>query len=205
MHLIIIGLGNPGKKYEHTRHNIGRDIVSAFADANTFPEWEFDKYANALITELTSKNNTITLVLPETYMNNSGTTVAYLAKKYKSSPEQLIVVQDDLDLPFGYIRIDFNRGDGGHNGIKDITKRLKSKSYTRIRFGIIPTHNGALRKPKGEKKILDFVLKPFTNQEQAQIPSLLTKTTTILSTLITHGREHTMNTFNEKITKACNL
>jgi len=161
MHYIIIGLGNPGEQYTHTRHNIGRDIVAHFHNEHTFPDWHYDKKKHALHSTASIADNEVTLILPETFMNNSGIAVRAFFDALHIDTEHIIIVHDDLDLPLGRLRIGYNRGAGGHNGIKSIVQHLKTKAFTRLRFGIIPTYNNEPRKPRGEQAVLNFVLKQF--------------------------------------------
>ncbi len=146
---IIIGLGNPGKRYTNTPHNIGFEIIDKFAKENNFPEFKLSKKFNALVSE----SNNILLAKPQTFMNESGKSV----KKICGGPSSadLIVVHDDIDLPLGKIRISKNRGSAGHKGVESIIKELGTKKFIRIRIGV--ESNDVLRKFKKEQREL---LKP---------------------------------------------
>ena len=134
MALVIVGLGNPGKEYEKTRHNAGRMAVEVFAKKEGFNAFDFNKKANAFV----SKDGSATLVLPETFMNSSGKAVIQFVKTPKAAAKTLLVVQDDLDLPVGTIKMVFGRGSGGHKGIESVNRAVKTKDYARIRIGVAP-------------------------------------------------------------------
>src|SRR3989344_806354 len=116
MQYTIVGLGNPGKEYESSRHSTGRIVLEQFRKKNGFPDWEKNKKMNALASEGKLAREKVLLLEPETFMNNSGKSVAPLVKTKKAA-ERLVVIHDDLDLPLGAMKISFNRGSGGHKGI----------------------------------------------------------------------------------------
>jgi PTH1 family peptidyl-tRNA hydrolase len=164
--VIIVGLGNPGKKYINTRHNIGFEIIDVFAKENNFPEFRLNKKFNALVSE---KEN-ILLVKPQTFMNESGISVKKLAgvrpplNQRGSDPRNLrnlYIIHDDIDLPLGKIRISKNRGSAGHKGVESIIKELSTKNFTRIRIGIHPSCFHA--SVHGSK---EFVLEKFKKEEK---------------------------------------
>jgi len=157
---LIIGLGNPGKKYEITRHNVGFLILNEFAKSHNLV-WEKDKKAQA---EIVRFEQTI-LVKPRTFMNKSGLSVAYLVDYYKIAPENLLVVHDELDLDFGQTKLQRNVGAAGHLGVEDIVVSLKTKGFWRFRVGI--------GRPKNEKiETEDWVLSKFTSQELDEIRNI---------------------------------
>ena len=162
--IIIVGLGNPGRKYRNTRHNIGFQVVDEFARENKFPEFKLSKKFNSLISE---KNN-IVLAKPQTFMNESG-------KAVKKMTGELIVVHDDIDLPLGKVRISKARGAAGHKGVESIIKEIGTKDFTRFRIGISPKTG----KPKNVEK---FVLQKFTKQEKEIIKSLADYLTKLFGT-----------------------
>src|SRR3990172_4657291 len=137
MSYIIAGLGNPGEKYEGTRHNTGRLVLEHFAKKIEAGEWEENKKIRARVTEGKIGKERVTFVEPEAFMNNSGKCLASLVKSKKAA-EQLIVIYDDLDLPLGTLKVSFNRGSGGHRGLESIIKALKTREFVRIRIGISP-------------------------------------------------------------------
>lgn len=156
--ILIAGLGNPGAKYEHTRHNIGFDILDSLASALGIKFESFPKF-NALVAKLPSKE--IFLIKPQTFMNLSGTAIAPMMNFYKITT--LLVAHDDLDLSLGCIRFKKGGSSGGHNGLKSIDSTFGS-DYYRLRFGI----------SRSEKiPVIDYVLQKFTTQESDQLPALI--------------------------------
>lgn len=193
----IVGLGNPGEEYEQTRHNVGRIIVDAFRVTHAFSTWHHEKKVNALVAEGTVGKHTIVLVMPETFMNKSGTSVKGLVKNPKSA-QQLIVVQDDIDMPLGSLKIVFGRGSGGHRGIESIMRAIKTKEFVRLKIGILPTTpGGKLKKPKGEKKVLDFIMGKFIGKEAQTFKAVTKRAVDALEVIVTEGREKAMNEFNQ--------
>ncbi len=193
----IVGLGNPGEEYKDTRHNMGRIILEKFADANDFSEWEYDKYGNMLVSSGKIGKKKTELIMPETFMNKSGQAISYVNKKHKIKPENMIVIYDDLDMPLGTFKIAFNRGSGGHKGLESIKKALKTKEFIRIRVGVLQTTpTGKLKKPKGEKKVLDFIMKDFKKDEMAKIIKMSKTINEALKSTIADGRITAMNRFN---------
>ena len=164
MIFLIVGLGNPGKQYEKTRHNVGFMALDAFAQKNEFPGFQLDKKSNALISEGALNDKKILLAKPQAFMNNSGQAVKALYSKFYILYSNLIVVHDDIDLALGTIKISVNRGSAGHKGVDSIIKHLKTKNFTRIRIGIQPASLAG--RPAGKPKELDaFVLKKFSSEE----------------------------------------
>lgn len=171
--LLIIGLGNPGKKYIYTRHNIGFQVVDEFAKENNFPEFRLSKKFNSLISESILNNEKIILAKPQTFMNESGKAVRTLTNFYKiTRPGRvvrvvgLVVVHDDIDLPLGKIRISKNRGAAGHKGVESIIKEVGTKNFTRFRIGISPK----IGKPKNVEK---YVLQKFGKEEEKIIKQVI--------------------------------
>lgn len=204
----IIGLGNPEDQYEGTRHNIGRDIVTLFAKKNDFPEFEFDKKTNALVSvgeyvyipagKKTKKKEEVTLILPDTYMNKSGVAV----KKYITSvkkAETTMIVHDDLDLGIGTAKITFNKGAGGHRGLESIIKAIRTKSFSRMRIGISPvTVKGKIKKPSGEEKVVKHVLGKFSPKEQDVLKKVKKNSIEALGTFVSMGRARATGELNSK-------
>ena len=173
----IIGLGNPGEKYKNTYHNIAWLIF----DALGLIDWKFDKYLNAEFTGEHRSDEIFIYLKPQTFMNRSGEIIKGLKKMKDFSPENLIVIHDDIDLPFGKVKLSYNRGDGGHNGVKSIIQHLKSKKFYRIRIGVAKVlENGEQIKPNvlaslsekeqklSREKVLkevEKILKTFTQKE----------------------------------------
>lgn len=156
---LIVGLGNPGTEYEHTRHNIGFDFVDELARIWKISLKEEKKFFGQ-VAKVNLPENEIWLLKPSTYMNKSGTSVQSIAKFFKISPEEILVIHDELDIPCGQIRLKKGGGNGGHNGLKDIQAWLGTAEFYRLRLGI--GHPGdrnlvvhyVLHKPLAEEKIL---------------------------------------------------
>jgi PTH1 family peptidyl-tRNA hydrolase len=157
--MIIIGLGNPGEKYNKTRHNIGFEIIDQLKEENQFPDFKLSKKFNALISE----KNDIILVKPQTFMNLSGKAVRAITTFYKT--KEFIIIHDDIDLVIGKIKISKNRGAGGHKGIESIIREI-GKDFTRVRIGIQPEKG----KPINVEK---FVLQKFEKKELEEIKKSL--------------------------------
>lgn len=200
MSWIIVGLGNPGAEYEHSRHNVGRMVVDEFYRAagkdGDLADWKADPKTKALRSAGKVDGESVTLLKPETMMNNSGDSVKDLAGQPKKL-ERLAVVYDDLDLPLGAMKISFDRGSGGHRGLESVIKRVKSRAFVRVRVGISPaTPAGKLRKPAGEDRVIDFILGEFKPPEKDKLKKVAKRAAEALLCLITDGREAAMGKFN---------
>ena len=198
--MYLIGLGNPGTKYEKTRHNIGRLVVSRLHDTLHGNPWRNDKHANAFCAEGQLAGHALSFVLPETFMNRSGETARFLVSKRGASLDELVVLYDDVDLAFGTVRIGVGRGDGGHNGIKSIASSLGSKDFIRIRIGIAPTSfwTGKMKRPAGGGALERFVLGRLSRAEERALSDLVPLVTDIVATIATDGVERAMNRYNER-------
>ena len=172
--LLIVGLGNPGEEYEHTRHNVGFMALDDFAEKNNFDPWINKKDFKCLYTSQTMNDTRVVLCKPTTFMNLSGEAVQAIANFYKIQPVSVIVVHDELDVNFGQIRLRRGGSAAGHNGIKSVTKLLGEEDYGRVRIGIGP------KKPE-QIDSADFVLQDFSKAEQAELPALTREVTAILS------------------------
>ncbi len=173
---LIVGLGNQGKKYIGTRHNVGFACVDAFAEANGFPAWTEKKDFSAQLTSQLMGNVRIILAKPTTYMNLSGRAVAAICQFYKIPPQQTIVVQDELDIPFGELRSKSGGGAAGHKGVLSIIEAIGS-DFKRIRIGI---RNELAEKADGA----DFVLGKFNKDEQQHLKALTREASALLSEYI---------------------
>ncbi len=167
--IIIVGLGNPGKKYLDTRHNVGFQTIDEFIWENNFPELKLSKKFNALVSESIINGKKIILAKPQTFMNNSGKSVKTLFSFYK--PKELIIVHDDIDLPLGKIRISKNKGSAGHKGVESIIKEIGTKDFTRFRIGILPKTG----KPKNTER---YVLQKLNKEEEKLIKQVIQEITT---------------------------
>jgi PTH1 family peptidyl-tRNA hydrolase len=189
MQYLIVGLGNPGDEYAKTRHNTGRMIVEAFRKKNDFSEWNRDIGLKALTSKGAYGKDKVVLLAPDNFMNNSGKSVAPLVKNAKDA-ERTIVVYDDLDLPLGTMKISFNRSSGGHKGLESIIKALKTPAFARLRIGVSPaTPSGKIKKPKGEKAILDFIISEFKKPEAEIMKKVMKKGVDALTLVLDEGRE----------------
>ena len=194
--IVIVGLGNPGEEYENTRHSVGRIALDHFRTAQEFSEWEYNKKFKALISQKKIKKEDVCLVLPETFMNKSGTSVVSLIKN-KKQVERLVVIHDDLDIPIGSFKISFNRGSGGHKGVESIRRALKTEAFTRIRIGISQTTpSGKLKKPTGASHVDTFILGIFKPKERELLKQVARRVEGALMTTITEGKERAMNEYN---------
>ncbi len=196
MSYIIVGLGNPGNEYEETRHNVGRMMLFMVQKQHGFAEWSTNKKTKSLESNGFFKKEKAVLVMPETFMNNSGKAVVFYAKS-KKAIEKVIVVYDDLDLPLGKFKISFGRGSGGHRGLDSIIKHLKTKDFVRVRVGISPTTpSQKLKKPSGEKAVLDFILGRFKKNEIDILKKESKKIVEAIESICVSGREKAMGEFN---------
>lgn len=157
---LIVGLGNPKRKYKKTRHNIGFVVLDELQKENDFPKFKFEKKFNA---EISIKNNTV-LLKPQTFMNNSGFSVKAFLNYYKIPTQQITIVHDDLDFKIGEVKESENKGPGGHNGVKSVISQLGTKDFKRIRIGIRPT--------EGIESIKDFVLQKFSKEEEETLSNV---------------------------------
>ena len=173
---IVVGLGNPGKEYENTRHNTGRIMVG--------------------LIEKKLEDNKIKFVTPDNFMNNSGKSVVALVKN-KKDLKDLVVIYDDMDLPLGRMKISFNRSSGGHRGLGSIIKAVKSQEFVRIRVGISPaTPSGKLKKPEGEKKVINFILGEFKKPELETLKKLSKKVAQAVECIFTESKDKAMSLYN---------
>lgn len=178
--LLIVGLGNPGTEYNHTRHNIGFDVVDDFvASKEEFGPWITKKDLHSSITSGKMGNTRIIVMKPTTFMNDSGRAVHAVQNFYKIPTTDILVIHDELDIPFGQLRTRQSGGTAGHNGLKSIVSHT-GEDFGRLRIGIDSEH-----RTKYEEK--DFVLKEFSTSEKARIVQLLAETNAILTEYIYGG------------------
>jgi PTH1 family peptidyl-tRNA hydrolase len=184
---LIVGLGNVGSEYENTRHNVGFSIVDQLSEANKC-QWELKKLA--AYTSFKKKGRQFILIKPSTFMNRSGKAVRHWALKEKIPLENILIITDELHLPFGTIRVKSKGSPAGHNGLKDIQSELNTPNYARLRFGIGP-----------EKKPFDqvnFVLGIWSEEESSQLPERLKICAEAAESFGLQGLQNTMNNFNGK-------
>lgn len=170
---IIVGLGNPGQQYENTRHNVGFAMIDKLQDYFNFPQFGFNKKFNAEISEgiykPQTKNQKLLLMKPQTFMNLSGVCVRAILDFYKLTPEDIIVVQDDIDLEIGTLRVATDSRSAGHNGVQNIIDLLGTQKFTRLRIGIGATTTDSTACRLG---VHDFVLARFSPEENKKLDEL---------------------------------
>ena len=187
MKYLITGLGNIGAEYAHTRHNIGFDILDAMAEEKGLT---FEDKRYGAVTTYKFKGRSFILLKPNTYVNLSGRAVNYWLQKEKIPLSNLLVVVDDLALPFGTLRLKPKGGDAGHNGLKSIQSSLGTTNYARLRFGIGNNFN------RGQQ--VDYVLGTWDNEEKAVLPEKIDRAIQMIKSFGTIGTAQTMNQFNNK-------
>ena len=187
MKYLIVGLGNIGEEYAGTRHNIGFMMLDAFADALN-ATWADKRYG--FVAKCRVKNAEMVLLKPTTYMNLSGNAVRYWLQQEKIPVENMLVLVDDLNLPFGTIRIRKQGSNGGHNGLGNIQSVLGTENYARVRFGIGNNFNRGAQ--------CNFVLGKWTEEEQKLLPERLKITSEIIPSFCLQGMDRTMNLYNGK-------
>lgn len=177
---LIVGLGNPGPEYEKTRHNIGQMVLDELAK-EVGGSFKKHSKASAVVVEgrLGFGGPKVILMKSLGYMNTSGGPVSAVAKFYGIDPDHIIVVHDELDIPFDTIKLKIGGGEGGHNGLRDITKALGTKDYYRVRTGI--------GRPPGRMDTADFVLKPFSSTEAKDLPFLISNVADATMMLVKEG------------------
>ncbi|MEV0701111.1 aminoacyl-tRNA hydrolase [Saccharopolyspora sp. NPDC050389] len=183
---LIVGLGNPGPRYEGNRHNIGFLVADELAD-RVGGKFKAHK-AGAEVVEGRLAGARAVLVKPRSFMNLSGGPVAGAVKFYKVPPESVIVIHDELDLPFGTIRLKRGGGENGHNGLRSISKSIGTRDYLRVRFGI--------DRPPGRMDPADYVLKDFSGAERKELAYFIDVCADAVEALVTNGLEAAQNRFH---------
>ncbi|MEE0922695.1 MAG: aminoacyl-tRNA hydrolase [Paludibacteraceae bacterium] len=187
MKYLIVGLGNIGDEYRDTRHNIGFKMLDAFAEASNIA---FEDKRYGFVAHCRVKNAEIVLLKPSTYMNLSGNAVRYWLQQEKIPVENMLVLVDDLNLPFGSIRMRKQGSNGGHNGLGHIQQVLGTQNYARLRFGIGNEFT------KGRQ--VNFVLGQWTEEEEKTLPDRLKVVCNIIPSFCLQGMDRTMNLYNGK-------
>lgn len=183
---LVVGLGNPGREFRANRHNVGFMAADKLAErlGTSFSRME----SKALVAKADFDGNRLILAKPQTYMNLSGQAVATLARFYKIQIENLIVVYDDVDLPFGTLRLRPGGGSGGHKGMASIIERMGTQDFPRLRIGI--------DRPPGRMEAADYVLQDFSSHEVESLPAILDWATEAILFYIAQGLTAAMNKFN---------
>jgi PTH1 family peptidyl-tRNA hydrolase len=185
---IVAGLGNPGPEYSKTRHNIGFMAAERFAAKHGIALKKRGHQAHYGIG--TGAGQELAVLLPQTFMNRSGASVASACRALNVAPPDLIVLHDDIDLPFGVLRIKVGGGQGGHNGLRHICSVLGSGDFVRIRIGV--------GRPPGGGDVAQYVLRPFSSLEREKLDSVLANTILALEVLLQNGVQEAMNAFNNR-------
>lgn len=186
MKYLIVGLGNIGAEYELTRHNVGFLVLDRLADQKNI---KFSQNKLSFKSELKHKGRSIHLVKPTTYMNLSGKAVNYWAKSLKIQKSNILIITDDIALPFGKLRMKAKGSSAGHNGLKDIEQNLGGNDYPRLKFGVGDDFS------RGRQ--VDYVLSNFDTNEMNQLPERMDKANDMILSFCSIGIERTMNFFNE--------
>ncbi len=186
---LVVGLGNPGKKYEGTRHNFGFLVIDQFASRNGVRVKS--KRCEALVGEWSTHGEKVVLAKPQTYMNHSGDSVKALLHSYRATPADVVVIYDDLDLPFGRIRIRSKGSAGGHRGVASIMESFAGAPFCRLRIGI--------GRPPPAMDPADYVLEPFSFQESGELEGIYARAVEALMSLLDEGPERAMAAFNHSL------
>ncbi len=190
--ILLVGLGNPDKKYQNTRHNIGFRIIDNFAQENNFPEFRLSPKFKAETSEGNLNGKKILLAKPQTFMNESGKSVKILSNFSNTTRTVLVVIHDDIDLPLGKIKVSENRGSAGHKGVQSIIDELKTKNFLRFRIGIkTKQSDGTVYQCE------DFVLQKFTKEEEKILKEIIKKTCKAIDIVIKQGIEKAMAEYNK--------
>jgi peptidyl-tRNA hydrolase, PTH1 family len=187
--ILVVGLGNPGKKYADTRHNLGFAVAERLV-GRTGSAWR-EKFSGRFA-EAELEGQRIGVLAPQTFMNDSGRSVGAAVTFYKLTPAEILVVHDELDLPFGVVRLKAGGGEAGNNGLKSVTQHLGTKEYVRLRLGIGKPPPGF----RGDGA--DFVLQAFAPEERARIGELVDLATDTVALFVGKGLDHAMNVTNRR-------
>jgi PTH1 family peptidyl-tRNA hydrolase len=182
---LIAGLGNIGPDYDNTRHNIGFQVLDELAQKK---ELDFTQNKLGATASFKVKGRSILLLKPSTFMNRSGKAVHYWLEKEKIPREHLLIITDDINLPFGTLRLKTKGSDGGHNGLADVQQTLQTSQYNRLRFGLGSDF------PKGRQ--VEYVLGKWNEEEEKALPERLNRCTELIESFVLQGVNITMNTFN---------
>lgn len=194
MKYLYFGLGNPGEKYEKTRHNAGRILLDIVAKNNNATETT-NASSKVITKEFLLDEKEVVCVSPLTFMNDSGGVV----KRYRAPEHMIIVVYDDIDLPFGELRLSYNKSGGSHNGVLSVVKQLGTQKIITLRVGVSPADPvRGMRRPVGKGNVQTFVLKDFTHDEQQAFPVLAAEAERIMKLLHEKGLEKTLSVYKNK-------
>jgi PTH1 family peptidyl-tRNA hydrolase len=185
---LVVGLGNPGAEYERHRHNIGFRVADALADhlRVTLRRGK----VNALVADAHDRNRWIVLAKPMTYMNLSGDAVGPLARYFRIPPERVVAVYDEIDLPFGELRLKVGGGTAGHNGVESLIRSLGTKEFGRVRCGV--------GRPPGSRDAADYVLKPFGKREEPIVAVMVQEAADAVLAIVDEGFAAAQNRYNTR-------
>ncbi|MFI9536255.1 aminoacyl-tRNA hydrolase [Nocardia fusca] len=181
---LVVGLGNPGPAYERTRHNVGFLVADSLAQ-RVGGRFTAHKKSGADLLQARLDGRQVLIAKPRSYMNLSGRSVAALARFFSVPPTEVVVIHDELDIPFGEIRLKRGGGEGGHNGLRSVSGALTSKDYLRTRIGI--------GRPPGRQDPADYVLKPFSSVERKELPTVVEQAADAVELLLRVGLEAAQN------------
>lgn len=184
---LIVGLGNIGAEYEETRHNIGFKVLDFLAEEETF---SFESAKLGAVGSFKHKGKSVLCLKPSTYMNLSGKAVKYWMEKENIPLDNILIITDDINLPFGTLRVKTKGSDGGHNGLKDVQNVLQTSQYNRFRFGVGSDF--------GKGRQVDYVLGQWNDEENKALPARLKISTELVRSFVFAGVKNTMNLFNGK-------
>ena len=184
---LVAGLGNPGARYEDNRHNLGYRVVETLAE-RAGERFKKARFLPADVAELKHDGERVLLAKAHAYMNETGPALASLVKKHHVDPEQLIVVHDEIDLPFGALRVKFGGSPAGHNGVRSVAGALRTPGFFRVRLGV--------GRPPGRKDAADWVLEDFGKRERAEVAILVDDGADAALSLVADGLDATQDRFN---------
>lgn len=187
--LLVVGLGNPGEEYAKSRHNVGAEVVELLAHRHTARLRKGKE--RALVDEIRLGGRRVALAIPLTFMNDSGQSVRSLVRRFGVTPEQLVIVHDELDLPVAALRVKAGGGLAGHNGLRSIRAHVHSDAFVRVRIGVG-------KPPGGKERGADHVLRPFTKAERAEIDVTIEQAADAVETIVRDGLDVAMNRFNQR-------
>lgn len=186
---LVVGLGNPGPEYDRTRHNLGFLTVDALGERLDAGRFKRSRRHSALLAEARDGDHRLVLAEPQTFMNLSGRSVASLMRFYKVPLENVIVVHDELDIPFGVVRVKLGGGTAGHNGLSSVAQAV-GNGFVRVRIGI--------GRPPGRKDPTVFVLEPFTKREEPEVPAVVERAADAVLVIVREGVSAAQTEFNKR-------
>ncbi len=184
--ILVVGLGNPGAEYAHTKHNVGAEVVDVLVERHGGKLRKGKE--RALADEVHIDGHRVALAIPQTYMNDSGESVRLLARRYGVEPEQVVIVHDELDLPVAALKVKSGGGLAGHNGLRSIKSHLHSDAFQRIRIGV--------GKPTSKERGADHVLSRFGKRERAEVDVTIAQAADAVETIVREGIDAAMNRYN---------